>query len=84
MTQTGAVEPADDTLMVITTLDEKGERVVLPDEEHEDEAAVYMSSDPDVQELLDAAREAYGPSALAVPVAEFQALKKAAGLEVAE
>jgi hypothetical protein len=57
------------------------ELVVLGDEEHDDEAAVYLSGDPDLPGLVDAARKVYGPSARAMPVKEF---RKLAGEEALE
>ncbi len=67
------LEPSDEALVVIVAED-NGKLVVLPDEEHDDEAAVYLSGDPDVQELVEAARNVYGPTARAMPVDEFKKL----------
>jgi hypothetical protein len=74
------LEPSDESLVVIAAIKD-GELVVLGDEEHDDEAAVYLSGDPDVPGLVDAARKVYGPSARAMPVKEF---RKLAGEEALE
>jgi hypothetical protein len=65
------VTPATDDVVVITAIVD-GELQCAIDDTGAME--VYSSSDPDVQELVQAARDAFGPSARAMPVKEFRAL----------
>jgi hypothetical protein len=65
---------------VVITSDGDGGLVALTDDEHDDEAAVYLSGDPEMPGLVEAAQKVYGPSARAMPVTEF---KKLAGGVVA-
>lgn len=67
------LEPSDETLVVITATRD-GEVVVYPDEEHDDEVAVFLDGDPEIPELLEAARKVYGPSARVMPLDEFKKL----------
>jgi hypothetical protein len=70
----GVAVPGDGEGLVVIVAEVNGEFVVLPDEEHDDEAAVYLSGDPEVQGLLEAAQRVYGPSARVVPLGEFKKL----------
>jgi hypothetical protein len=72
--QFGVAVPGDGEGLVVIAAEVNGEFVVLPDKEHDDEAAVYLSGDPEVPELVEAAMRAYGPSARAMPVSEFKKL----------
>jgi hypothetical protein len=78
MAFSGDLEPSDDVLVVITMIKD-GELAVLVDAEYDDEVAVYLSGDPEVDELVEAAREVYGPSARAMLLEEFTALSQAHG-----
>jgi hypothetical protein len=55
--------------VVIVTDDPDG-LICLADEEHQDEAAVYMSGDPAIGVLL----ESYGPGARVMSLQEYRAL----------
>jgi hypothetical protein len=75
--QFGVAVPGDgEGLVVIVAEDSDGKLVILPDENHQDEAAVYLSGDPEVAELVETATRAYGPSARAMPVSEFKKLAR--------
>jgi hypothetical protein len=74
--QFGVAVPGDGEGLVVITAEVNGEFVALPDEEHDDEAAVYLSGDPEVAELVKAAQRVYGPSARAMPVSEFKKLAR--------
>jgi hypothetical protein len=69
----GVAQPSDDEPVVIVAEGDGG-LMALTDDEHDDEAAVYMPGDPEVAELVETATRAYGPSARAMPVSEFRKL----------
>jgi hypothetical protein len=77
LSEADALEPVDETLVVIVAEDDGG-LVCLTDGEHDDEAAVYLSGDPEIPGLVEAARKVYGASARAMPVREFGALAQSA------
>jgi hypothetical protein len=69
------LEPVDETLVVIVAEDNDGLVCVTEDD---GEPQVYLSGDPDVDELVQAAGKVYGESARAMPVDEFRALAQSA------
>ena len=64
--------------MVIVATGRDGEVVVYPDEEHDDEVAVFLDGDPEIPGLLEGLRKVYGPSARVIPLAEFEKLAEGA------
>lgn len=70
----GGPKPSDSYAVVIVAEDENGQLVVLGDEEHPDEEAVYGSNDPDITVLVDAMRKQFGPSARAMRIEELALL----------
>jgi hypothetical protein len=67
--QLGVLQRTDDATLVVIVADGTGGLVALADEEHQDEAAVYVSGDPAIGVLL----EPYGPGARVMPLQEYRA-----------